>query len=197
MLRRHWLLLLCWVAMFLAVVIGIAVPGTDHALLGMPFLVSPIVALVTLSKVFRRKELEPLGHRWTIAHRILTGGCVALAIGGLVGSASQLVEVAGSTRMENGPMALLFLLGLVGSWAAFVRPSPRNTAVPAAIVHVAWLPLFFINQKYEPAEFEGWQKGLSALGLLGLLGLSALAAMIALSAFAGAPSRVPEARQLS
>lgn len=195
MARRHWALLLVWSGLVALVVLGAILPLADKSLLGLAFLISPIVAIVTLVRVFRRNVPEPMAHRWAIVQRVLAGTCVAFAIGGLVGSASQLTEIGGKTTMQNGPLALLFLLSLIGSYHALVRPTPRNNAIPAVIVHVAWMPLVLVNQ-HRSLELEQWQKAITGLGILGLLGASAFAAMLALAGFAGAPARVPEARQL-
>lgn len=195
MLRRHWLLLSLWTGLFALMLAGILSSGENKSLLGFPLIISPFVALVTVIRLFRRKDVEPFRHRWAIAQRIAVGLCVLCALGGLVASASQFVQVEGSTTIQNGPMALLFLLSLIGSYSALVRPSPRNTALPAPIVHIGWLPLFVANNQTF-GHIELWQKAVIGLSLLGLLVASAISSMIALGAYTGEPARVPEARQL-
>lgn len=194
MANRHWLLLALWTCLLLVVTIAIVTNAASKTI-GLPLLITPLVAIATFVRLFRRTGREALlSPRWATVHRILGGLSVALAIGGIVGAASQLVDVGGSRRLENGPLALLFLLSLIGSYHALVRPTPRNTALPALIVHIAWMPLVLWNLQYEVVDPAAWQQGLIAIGVLGLLATSGLLALVALAAFTGAVPRVPEAR---
>lgn len=195
MARRHWLLLTFWIGLVLLVVIGGLARTQDKSLIGMPFLISPFVAIATVVRLRTRKEPEQWQRGWKLAQRLACGGLVALAVGGLFGSASQIVVVAGTSRMQNGPIALFFLLVLFASWPALVRPSPRGTAIPSLVVHVGWLPLWMANMAYAMPEVSvKWQHALVGIGILGSLALSAVAAIVAIAGFSGAPTTVPEAR---
>ena len=194
MAQRPWILLAIWCGLFLMVLVG-SLTGGDHAVLGMPFLISPIVALVTVVRLASRKEREEVTRGWAIAQRVVTGACVVLAICGLVGSASEMAVVGGAMSVKNWPLALLFFLALIASYRGLVRPTPRGTAIPAMVVHLAWLPLFLGNMR-DYVALDQWQRALMGIGLLGLLAFTGFAAIIALVGFTGMRPRVPEARQL-
>ena len=106
MARQYWLLISIWSICIAIVVLGIAAPSTNHALLGMPFLITPILSIVTLVRVWKRDSEEVIGPKAKILHRVVIGACVLFAIGGIVGSAAQLATVDGETRTKMRAMAM-------------------------------------------------------------------------------------------
>lgn len=188
---RHPVLLSCWAIIVAMVVIALA---TGHSVVGgFALMISPIVAIVTLVRL-RAQDTELVPRRGvTRAHQIIVGLLVALALGGVVATASRTSELA---KLENLPLAVLYLASMVACYRALVRPTPRSLAVPVVVVHVMWIPCTIVNLSFAPAHWDKWQQGMNGLALLGLLFGSVLVAMIALAGFSGPRSTLPEAREV-
>ncbi|MCX5746451.1 MAG: hypothetical protein NT062_28575 [Proteobacteria bacterium] len=192
MSRRHPIIFWLWSVLFM--VGGVAV-FEQHGLFLIVFLASPVIALVTLAATTGRSD-EVLRARWAWPYRLVVGGAATSGLVGLVASAAQMP----GRLVTNVPMSILFLLALVTSWRALTRPSPRRAAIPAAIVHVTWIPLLIANlvveyrgHHVEHVTFESWQLSLLIWAGGGMLALSALASLLAVTAF-DEPSALAEAR---
>lgn len=158
------------------------------------FLISPVVAAATFMAVSDQREVEPLRARWGLVFRACGGLLVLFSLAGIVGSTGRLIDSA-TEGIHNGPLAMLFLAALILAWRALTRPSPRRAALPACVVHIAWIPMLILNVfgNHREVFAEAWMHVLTVGALLGILAVSAFVALLALVGFDGA-SRLAPAR---
>jgi len=176
---RHPILAATWLAIFALCAVGAA---SSEFALGLALLIAPFAAIATVAVTARRGTNEPFRRRFAVAYRIVLGMLAVSSLLGIIGSASSFAHV----RM-NAPIAIWFLLTLVASWAAVVRPTPRKAALPGLVAHVAWVPAVMINLVTNPVEvaWADWQQFVVGVGFFIVLGLSTVASVFALYAFRG------------
>ncbi len=162
----------------------------DPSWLAVVVLVCPLVSIGALAAVSRRVAPEPLRRGWSFGYRAASALLALAGVAGVVSAAARMVtDRGGAEHLENGPLALLFLISFVVAWPAVARPTPRRAALPAVVIHLIWLPLVLMNvvSRHTDVPESGWHTTLSTASLVGILVFSASTSILALVAFEGTP----------
>lgn len=188
---RHTVLLSMWSGVIATAGVGLS----DPKLFVLVFLASPIIAIATFAALYERRQVEGLRPGWSIAYRIVTAGLALAGIAGVIATAGRLAG-PDARWFANGPFALLFLLAFLAAWPALAKPSPRRAAIPAMVIHIAWLPLLIANAVIDRHSLDaaaGWLQVVAGVSLVAILALSVLTAVLSLVSFLGEP-RIAAAR---